>query len=111
MKTTLAVSLLAASLVAVTSVGFAVTPAENWDNHCAKCHGADGAGNTKIGKKLRLPDYTDPAVQAAMKDEDVFKAIMDGVVENGKERMKAFKDDLTDAEITELVAYIRTMKK
>ncbi len=89
----------------------AATDAENWDNHCAKCHGADGAGATRVGRKLHLKDYTDAAVQAAMKDEDMFKAIKDGVFEGDKERMKAFKADLTDAEITDLVAYIRKMKK
>jgi len=89
----------------------AATDAENWDNHCSKCHGADGAGATKVGRKLHLKDYTDAAVQAAMKDEDMFKAIKDGVMDGEKERMKAFKDDLTDPEITDLVAYIRKMKK
>ncbi len=111
MKTTLTVALLASSLVATATVGAAATDAENWDNHCAKCHGADGAGGTRIGRKLHLKDYTDAAVQAAMKDEDMFKAIKEGVFEGDKERMKAFKADLTDAEITDLVAYIRKMKK
>ena len=31
---------------------YAATAADNWDNNCAKCHGADGSGNTRIGKKL-----------------------------------------------------------
>ena len=34
-----------------------------------------------------------------------------GVIENGKGKMKAFKGHLTDAQIKELVAYIRTLKK
>jgi cytochrome c553 len=111
MKTTLAVSLLAVSLVAVTSVRAAATAAESWDDSCAKCHGADGTGSTKMGQKLHLKDYTDAAVQAAMKDEDMFKAIKEGVTEDGKERMKAFKDDFSDAEINDLVVYVRQMRK
>ena len=46
-------------------------------------------------------------MQSALKDDEMFKAIKDGVTQDGKERMKAFKDDLSDAEITDLVAYIR----
>ena len=42
----------------------------NWDSICAKCHGADGKGDTKIGQKLGVKDFTDAKVQADMKDED-----------------------------------------
>ena len=104
-------ALLVSILVAAASSGYAAAAAENWDNNCAKCHGADGAGNTRIGKKYKLKDYTDAAVQSAMKDDEMFKAIKEGVTQDGKERMKAFKDDLSDAEITDLVAYIRKMVK
>ena len=111
MKKILALTLVASTFAAAASIGYAATDAENWDNHCAKCHGADGSGNTKMGKKYNLKDYTDAKVKAELKDEDMFKAIKDGVTVDGKEKMKAFKEDLSDAEITELVAYIRKMKK
>ena len=111
MKKTFTLAVLASALIGATSVGFAAAAAENWDNNCAKCHAADGSGSTKIGKKYKLKDYSDAAVQAAMKDEEIFKAIKEGVSEGGKEKMKAYKDDLSDAEITDLVAYIRKMKK
>jgi len=111
MKKTLALILLASAFAGAASLGYAATAAENWDNNCAKCHGADGSGNTKIGKKLKLKDYTNADVQAALKDDEMAKAIKDGVTEDGKEKMKAFKGDLSDTEITELVAYIRQMKK
>jgi cytochrome c553 len=104
-------TLLALILVAAASCGYAATAADNWDNNCARCHKADGSGKTAIGRRYRLKDYTDAAVQAAMKDDDMFKVIKEGVTEDGKVRMKAFKDDLSDAEITDLVAYIRKMKK
>ena len=39
-----------------------------YDKSCAKCHGADGAGQTKMGQKLGVKNYTDAKVQAAMKD-------------------------------------------
>ena len=107
MKKTLALSLLGSALVAGATAGRAATAAENWDNNCAKCHAADGSGSTKMGQRLKVKNYTDTAVQAALKDDDMFAAVKDGVTADGKEKMKAFKDDLSDAEIKDLVAYIR----
>ncbi len=99
-----------ALIAAGAAIALAAPAAENWENHCAKCHGADGKGQTKAGKKLNVKDYTDAKVQADMKDEDMIKATADGVFEKGKERMKAYKDELSAAEIKELVAYIRKFK-
>lgn len=84
---------------------------ENWEGKCAKCHGADGAGKTKMGEKLGIKDYTDPKVQAELKDEAMVKAIKDGVKEDDKVKMKGFADSLSDDEVKALVAYIRTFKK
>ena len=110
MKKILALSLLVSAFMVTAS--YAATASDNWDNNCAKCHGADGSGNTRMGKKFKLKDYTDSKVQADLKDEDMAKAIKDGVKdENGKDRMKAYKDDLTDPEVTDLVAFIRKLKK
>ena len=96
--------LLAAVLVAAPV-------AENWENHCTKCHGADGKGQTKAGKKLNVRDYTDAKVQAEMKDPDMIKATAEGVFDKGgKEKRKAYKDELSPEEIKELVAYIRKFK-
>jgi len=92
------------------ALGFAASASENWENHCQKCHGADGKGKTAIGKKLKLGDYTDAAVQAKFTDAEAAKVIADGVKDNGKEKMKAFAGELSAAEITDLVAYIRKFK-
>ncbi len=102
--------LLALAFAASAAIASAATASDNWDNNCTKCHGADGKGLTKIGKKLNLKDYTDAAVQAKMTDEEMTKAITDGVSDNGKEKMKSFKDDLSAAEIKDLVAYVRKFK-
>ena len=84
---------------------------ENWDNLCAKCHGAEGKGDTKMGQKLGAKDFTDAKVQGDIKDEDAVKAIKDGVKDaDGKTQMKPF-DTLSDDEIKGLVAYLRTFKK
>ena len=98
-------------LAAGATASYAAPVAENWENHCTKCHGEDGKGQTKAGKKLKLKDYTDAKVQAEMKDEDIIKAIADGVFDAaGKEKMKAYKDELSADEIKEFVAYIRKFK-
>lgn len=77
---------------------------------CAKCHGADGKGNTKFGRKLGAKDYTDPKFQATLKDEEMAKAIRNGLDEDGKNKMKP-NDKLTDEEIKALVEYMRAFAK
>ena len=107
MKKTLA---LLASIFIAAACGYAAPAADNWDGSCAKCHSSDGSGSGKVGKKLKLKDYTDAAVQATLKDEDMTKAIKEGVKdEAGAEKMKAFKDEFSDAEVADLIVYIRTM--
>jgi len=105
--------LLATSLALAlgTAIGHAAPASENWENLCTKCHGADGKGLTKVGKKLGLKDYTDAKVQAEMKDEDMAKTISDGVNDKaGKEKMKGYKADLSADEVKDLVALIRKFK-
>ena len=110
MKTTTKLALSSLALALATGVALAAPASDNWDNNCASCHGSDGKAQTKTGKKLKIKDYTDASVQAAMKDEEMVKAITDGVKVDGKEKMKAFKDEISTAEITDLVAYIRKFK-
>ena len=102
--------LMAAALsVAVVTVS-AADVKDNWDKACAKCHGADGKGDTKMGKKVEVKDFTDPKYQESMKDEDMFKAIKEGVKDGDKIRMKA-AEGLSDDEMKALVAYVRAFKK
>lgn len=84
---------------------------ENWTKHCASCHGKDGKGDTKAGKKAGTKDQTDPAYQATLKDDKMFEAVKTGFKEDGKERMKPFADKLTDDEIRALIAHVRKFKK
>src|ERR1051325_1697820 len=96
MKTHLKLLVATAGLALGATVLLAAPAAENWENHCAKCHGADGKGQTKAGKKAGAKDYTDAKLQAEMKDEEMAKAIADGVTDKaGKEKMKAYKEELT----------------
>lgn len=110
MKNALKFITVGAGLALTVAISSAAPAAENWENNCTKCHGADGKGQTKVGKKLNLKDYTSAKVQAELKDADMTKAITDGVFEGGKEKMKSYKADLSAAEIADLVAYIRKFK-
>lgn len=112
MKLTAKITLTGALFLLGTVISQAAPAAENWENLCQKCHGADGKAQTKSGKKLQIRDYTDPAVQAELKDDQMVKAIADGVTDEktGKEKMKGYKDELSNDDIKELVAYIRKFK-
>ena len=82
-----------------------------YDQGCAKCHGAEGKGDTKIGQKLGVKDYSTAAVQDALKDDVAFKSIKEGLKgADGSTKMKA-ADGIADADIKALVAYMRTFKK
>jgi mono/diheme cytochrome c family protein len=99
-------ALLAAGAVSVR----AADAKAMYDKDCAKCHGEDGKGKTKMGEKLGVKDYTDAKVQADLKDDQLTKAIKEGVKDGDKTKMKAFSD-LSDDEVKALVAYIRSFKK
>ena len=100
---------MAACAAMIVSVS-AADVKENWEKSCAKCHGPDGKGDTKMGKKLEVKDFTDAKVQADMKDDAMLKAIKEGVKDGDKTRMKAV-EGLSDEEMKDLVAYVRKFKK
>lgn len=79
-----------------------------WDKQCKKCHAEDGSGKTKLGEKLEIKDYTDPATLAEMSDEDLFNATKDGVEGT---KMKGYEKKLSDEEIQALVVYMRAMSE
>jgi cytochrome c553 len=110
MKNKMTITLICTVLLSAMPL-FAADAKANWDKHCAKCHGPDGKGQTKMGKQAGAKDYTDPKVQAEIKDENGLKAIKEGLKVNGKEVMKPSGDKLSDEEIKELMAYVRAFAK
>lgn len=84
----------------------------SYKKHCAACHGADGKGQTTMGKKVSCKDYSDAKVTAEVKDDEALKAVKEGLKDKaGKELMKPFSAKLSDDEIKALVAHVRTLKK
>ena len=103
MKIITKTALLIASISFCASMAFGADAAANWSQHCASCHGKDGSGNTTMGKKLGVKDYT--------KEQGFSDADATAVIKDGKDKMKGFKAKLSDADVKALVAYVRGLKK
>jgi mono/diheme cytochrome c family protein len=107
MKIKTSAVLVALSVLINAEVGFAADGKALYDANCASCHGKDGTGNTAMGKKKGCKDYNDAAVQAKFTDAEATKAIKQGI----PDKMKAYGDKLSDADVAALVARIREFKK
>jgi cytochrome c6 len=84
---------------------------EIYEKNCTKCHGADGKGETKMGKKVGVKDLTDPKVQAEFTDEQAFKTIKDGKKDKEDKVLMKPIEGASDEEIKALVAHSRSLKK
>jgi cytochrome c551/c552 len=98
------------ALAATTAALSAADAAATWDKQCKACHGVDGKGQTPMGKKLGLKDFTDAKFQATFTDAEATKTIKEGKKDGDKTKMKA-AEDVTDADIKDLVAKVRAFKK
>jgi len=78
--------------------------ADTFKGKCAMCHGADGKGDTSMGKTLKLRDLGSADVQ---KQSD---ADLSGIITNGKGKMPKYDGKLTADQIKDVVKYIRTLK-
>ncbi len=97
-------AIVLALLVCAAAIGSAraADAKDNWEKSCQKCHGPDGKGDTKMGKKLGIKDYT---------DDEALKAVKEGLKDkDGKVLMKA-AEGYSDDEIKALVTYVRGFKK
>jgi len=83
----------------------------SYEKACAKCHGADGKGATKMGQKLGAKDYTDAKIQADLKDDAAVKAIKEGLKDKDGKTLMQPAEGLSDEDIKGLVAYLRQFKK
>jgi cytochrome c6 len=73
--------------------------------NCTPCHGADGSGNTVVGKSLKLSDMSSADNQ---KQTD---AALIAMITAGKGAMPAYKGKLTADQIKQLVGFIRGLAK
>lgn len=72
---------------------------------CASCHGADGVGATPAGKATKAPNFCSDEVKKETDEE------WTTIIVKGKNKMPAYDKKVTDAEIKDVVAYIRSLCK
>ena len=78
-------------------------------NNCARCHGADGGGDTLLGQTYNAPDFTDPDWWRKHSDITSTGSLV-SIVTHGKAGMPAFGRKLTRREIRHLVDYVRRFR-
>lgn len=78
-------------------------------NNCARCHGADGAGDTPLGHTYNTPDFTDPEWWRKHSNITSSRSLV-SIVTNGKGGMPAYGKKLKTTEIRHLVAYVRRFR-
>jgi cytochrome c6 len=98
--------ILIAATPAFAATGEVAAGKAIYAKHCAMCHGPNGEGKEAIAKmyKVKMAALGSKEVQAK-KDADLSKDITEGV---GK--MRPVKG-LSEKEVTDLIAYIRSMKE
>jgi cytochrome c6 len=102
----LGVALVGALAVSTAAVSQAQdSGAATYKAKCASCHGADGSGNTPAGKSTKALPFSSPDIVKAS-DDDLIAA-----TKNGKGKMPRYAGKLTDDQIKDVVAYIRTLQK
>jgi len=88
-----------------TSEGDPVSGREIYVNACIRCHGIDGKGALGIHLVPPPADLSSPAVQNRL-DGTLFKRIHEGKPNTA---MGAWKHSLSDDEIWDVLAYVRTL--
>jgi cytochrome c6 len=96
-------TILALLITAAMPLAAAADNAAVYKAKCAACHGADGAGQTTMGKKMNLRDFRSPEVQK-QSNAELLKIITDG-----KDKMPAYKAKLSASELKGLVDYLREL--
>ena len=78
--------------------------------YCAECHGEDGRGSWRAALFLLRPgDLADPDRMRQHSDKYLFDVIKHGGATIGRPGMPAFGAQLSDADIEEVVRYVRTL--
>ncbi len=80
-----------------------------YEKHCMACHGAQGKGDGPTGKMLKPPpaDFTSDASKKKPERELLL------TIQNGRTgtAMPAWKTQLSEAEITDVLSYVASFRK
>jgi cytochrome c6 len=104
MGTRLAALIVLAAWMTLPSFGQA-PGADIYKAKCAMCHGADGLATTPTAKNFKVLSFKDPAEINAPDAQFIANTT------NGKGKMPAYAGKLTDAQIKDVISYIRTLQK
>jgi cytochrome c6 len=77
-----------------------------YNGKCATCHGRDGRAKSARARHEHSRDLTTAEWQDSVSDERIYNSIS-----NGKGKMPGFKKKLSDAQIDELVSYVRRLRR
>ncbi|TFG93186.1 MAG: c-type cytochrome [Myxococcales bacterium] len=99
-------SLLAIAGLAYLSAAAADAPADGtklYETSCAKCHGADGHGDTTMGKAMKAKSLVDPKWAAA----DSADALVSAFRANPKHKSVASK--VSDDDLRAIAVHVREL--
>lgn len=85
------------------SAGAAPSTETLFKQKCTKCHGADGSGDTSMGRIFNAPDFTDGGWWAKHSNTGELTS----TITRGKKSMPAFGKKLTKAQIAGLATYVQ----
>lgn len=83
---------------------------ELFNRNCARCHGADGRGDTPSGHLFKSPDFTDAEWWKKNSDTSSVRDLR-SIVTRGKGSMPGFGKKLTASQIKLLVGRVRSFRK
>jgi len=80
-----------------------------YQSKCVTCHGPEGKGDGPVGIKLKPPAGNFSSAESKKKSANDLQEI----IENGKPKtsMKAWKKQLNETEMQDVLAYVLTLRK
>lgn len=106
--------LFLATQCAVAANDPSVKTVRNYDTYCAQCHGINrnGRGINSRDMSVQPRDHSDAKGMGGIPDDELFRVIKEGgLAVNKSVLMPAWGNVMNDAEIKEMVAYLRHVCK
>jgi mono/diheme cytochrome c family protein len=99
------VAVLAAVIFLQTGSTYCQSDAQaNYSAKCQACHGSSGAGDTPVGRMLKVKPLNDPRV-VSMTDSS-----LTDVIDRGSGKMPGYQEAYTSDQITNLVQYLHQLQ-
>lgn len=84
-----------------------------YEVRCAMCHGSEGAGDGPVARELKdkPSNWKAGGGLKDLKDQKIFELITNGGKAFGKSALMPAHPDLSEAEVWNLVAYVKSLKR